>query len=153
MTNHLSELGLTVIGVDLSSALIAKAKRLFPHLEFQVSDLTALDIPSTSLAGIVARYSLIHMPPNQLASVFTEFSRLLKFGGPVLVSFFAANSAERHAAPFDHAVVTAYELFPNTIASQLQDAGFEDVKIGTRGPVLGERALDHGTILARRANN
>jgi SAM-dependent methyltransferase len=153
VTNHLSELGLSVLGYDLSPALIAEAKRAFPHVKFEVGDMTALTIASSSFAGIVARYSLIHMPPNQLASVFAEFFRLLKPGAPVLVSFFAANAADRHGLPFDHAVVTAYELFPAAVASDLQDAGFADIKIGTRGPLQGERFLDHATILARRSNN
>jgi SAM-dependent methyltransferase len=153
VTNHLSELGLTVVGYDLSPALIAEAQRAFPDLKFQVGDLMALDIPSGSIAGIVARYSLIHLSPNQLAHAFAEFARLLQPGAPILVSFFAANSAERHGSAFDHAVVTAYELFPGTVATELQDAGFFDVKIGTRGPVQGERLLDHGTILARCTNN
>ena len=150
VTNHLSELGLTVLGYDLSPALIAEAKRAFPAMKFEVGDLTALDIPSASLAGIVSRYSLIHMPPMQLASAFAEFARLLKHGAPVLVSFFAANSAERHGAPFDHAVVTAYELFPATIAGELENAGFTAIKVGIRGPLRNERPLDHATILACR---
>jgi SAM-dependent methyltransferase len=150
VTNHLSELGLATLGYDLSPALIFEAQRAFPGLKFEVGDLTALDIASYSLAGIVARYSLIHMPPIQLASAFTEFARLLKPSAPVLVSFFAANSAERHGSPFDHAVVTAFELFPATIASELENAGFTDIKVGIRGPLRGERQLDHATILARR---
>jgi SAM-dependent methyltransferase len=150
VTNHLSKLGLTALGYDFSPALIFEAQRAFPQLKFEVGDLTALDIPSGSLAGIVSRYSLIHMPPTQLANAFTEFARLLKPGAPVLVSFFAANSAERHGLSFNHAVVTAYELFPATIASELENAGFTDIKIGIRGPLGGERQLDHATILACR---
>ena len=153
VTNHLSELGLTVLGYDLSPALIAEAKRAFPHVEFNVGDLKALDIPSASLAGIVSRYSLIHMPPCELANVFGEFARLLKPGAPVLVSFFAADSGDRHGLPFDHAVVTAYQLFPATIASELQNAGFNDIRIGTRRPLPGERKLDHATLLACRATD
>jgi SAM-dependent methyltransferase len=150
VTNHLSELGLTALGYDLSPALIFEAQRAFPELKFEVADLTALDIASSSLAGIVARYSLIHMPPIELASAFAEFARLLNPGAPVLVSFFAANSAQRHGSPFDHAVVTAFELFPATIASELENAGFTDIKVGSRGPLRGERQLDHATILACR---
>jgi SAM-dependent methyltransferase len=153
VTNHLAELGLSIIGYDLSPALIAEARRAFPEIQFQVGDLTALAIANSSLAGIVARYSLIHMPPDQLPHAFAEFSRLLQPGAPVLISFFAANSVERHGLPFDHAVVTAYELFPATIGDQLQDAGFADIRIGTRDPVQGERALDHGTILARQPSD
>jgi SAM-dependent methyltransferase len=153
VTNHLSELGLTAVGYDISAALIAGAQRAFPHIQFQVADLTALDVASGSLAGIVSRYSIIHMPPDQLQNAFAEFSRLLKPGAPVLVSFFAASSADRHGSPFDHAVVTAYELFPAALAQELSGVGFDRIEVGLRGPLPGERPLDHGTILARRAGN
>jgi ubiquinone/menaquinone biosynthesis C-methylase UbiE len=152
VTNHLSELGLTVLGYDISIALITEARRAFPDLKFHVGDLTALDVASASLIGIVARYSLIHMPSTQRTSAFAEFARVLKPGSPVLVSFFAANTADRHGSPFDHAVVTAYELFPAAIASELELAGFDRIRVSIRGPLRGERMLDHATILARRAS-
>lgn len=152
VTNHLSTLGLTVIGYDIAPAMVAAAQRAFPDSTFQVGDLTALDVASSSLAGIVARYSFIHLPTTRLASVFREWSRILEPGAPVLLSFFAANSPNRHGSPFDHAIATAYELFPATISSELHDAGFDAIRVGTRGPLVGERPLDHGTILARGAS-
>jgi SAM-dependent methyltransferase len=148
VTNHLLELGLTAVGYDIAPAMVAAAQRAFPGSKFQVGDLTALDVASSSLAGIVARYSLIHVPAPQLASIVREWSRVLEPGAPALVSFFAANSPGRHGSPFDHTVAMAYELFPATLASELHDAGFDHIKVGTRGPLDGERPLDHGTILA-----
>ncbi len=150
VVNHLSELGLTAIGYDFSPGLIAAARREFPDAQFRVGDLAALDIADSSLGGVVARYSLIHMPPSRLGSVFDEWMRVLEPGAPVLVSFFAAPSAEAHGTPFDHAVVTAYALFPATIASQLQVAGFTDVEVAVCNPFDGERALEHGTVLAQK---
>ena len=126
VVNHLSELGLTAIGYDFSPGLIAAARREFPDAQFRVGDLAALDIADSSLM------------------------RVLEPGAPVLVSFFAAPSAEAHGTPFDHAVVTAYALFPATIASQLQVAGFTDVEVAVRNPFDGERALEHGTVLAQK---
>lgn len=76
--------------------------------------------------------------------------RVLEPGAPILVSFFASPSAEAHGTPFDHAVVTAYALFPATIAQQLEDAGFTDVEIAVRNPLDGERPLEHGTVLAQK---
>ena len=141
VTNYLYEFGLTVVGYDISPTMIAAARCAFPHSQFQVGDLTALNVASSSLAGIVARYSFIHVPPTQLGSIFREWFRVLEPGAPVLVSFFAANSADRHAVPFNHAVATAYELFPAAIASELQDAGFDVSKVGIRGPMDSERLL------------
>lgn len=150
VVNHLSELGLTAVGYDLSPGQIAEARNAFPDSQFHVGDLAALDTTDSSLGGIVARYSLIHTLPSRLGDVFGEWIRVLEPGAPVLVSFFASSSAEAHGSPFDHAVVTAYELFPATIARQLQDAGFTDVEVDIRDPPEGARPFDQGTVLARK---
>jgi SAM-dependent methyltransferase len=146
---HLTELGLTAVGYDVSPGQIAEARRAFPDLDFQVGDLAVLDTADSSLGGIVARYSLIHMPPSCLNEVFNEWVRVLEPGAPVLVSFFASASADEHAVPFDHAVVTAYALFPATVAQLLRDAGFVEIEIGVCDPPAGARPLEQGTVLAR----
>ena len=151
VTKYLTELGLDARGYDLSSELIATARSLFPEVAFHVGDFTELGLDDASFAGIISRYSLIHADPQSLAETFEEFARLLEPGSPLLLSFFAASSAERHGSPFDHKVVTAYELFPATIAKALQQVGFDRIDIGTHGPPEGARPIDHATILARRS--
>ncbi len=153
IVNHLTELGVAASGYDISPALIAEARRRFPDLSFQVGDFSELDIAGSSLAGIVSRYSLIHTVPADLGRIFREWFRVLAPEAPILVSFFAASSAKAHGSPFDHAITTAYALFPPMIAAELQDAGFVDCEVATRQPLDGERALDHGTILARRSKD
>lgn len=152
VTQHLTELGLDMRGFDLSPALIAEAQSMFPELDVQVADFTALDLPDASFAGILTRYSLIHSQPSDLASTFVEFGRLLKPDAPIHVSFFAASSAEEHGTPFDHKVVTAYALFPATIAGELERAGFDRLEVDVIGPRQGERQLDHAIIHARRSD-
>ena len=149
VVDHLAGRGVTAIGYDLSPRLIATARRAFPDAAFHVGDHTALDLPASSLGGIVARYSLIHMRPSLLTDVFDGWRRLLQPGAPILVSFFAAASADTHGTAFDHAVTTAYALFPATVAGHLRDAGFDRIDITTRRPHAGERPLDHATVLAR----
>lgn len=153
VVNHLAELGVRAIGYDLSTAMIEQAQRTFPGSEFHVGDLTSLDTADSSLGGIVARYSLIHLAPARLADAFAEFFRVLNPGAPVLVSFFASSSSVTHGQPFDHAVVTAHALFPETVAAEMQTAGFDDFEVSKRKPLDGERPLDHGTILARRGSS
>ncbi len=153
VTNYLTELGLDVHGYDLSPVLISTAQDLFPDLVFRVGDFTSLDLADASFAGIVSRYSLIHAPPDSLGQTFDEFARLLAPSAPFLISFFAASSAERHGAPFDHKVVTAYELFPETLGEAMQLAGFDRIEVGTHGPPEGTRPIDHATILARRSSS
>ena len=153
IVNHLAELGVKAIGYDISPAMIDEAQRTFPGSKFRVGDLTSLDIADSSLAGIVARYSLIHLAPAQLTDVFDEWFRVLKLRAPVLVSFFASNSSVTHGLPFDHAVVIAHELFPETVVAEMQTVGFDSFEVSTRKPLDGERPLDHGTILARRGSS
>jgi SAM-dependent methyltransferase len=133
--------------------LRAFARLAFPDSKFQLGDLTSSDIADSSLAGIVARYSLIHVAPAQLTSVFGELFRVLRPRAPVLVSFFASSSSVTHGLPFDHAVVTAHALFPETVVAQMQTVGFNSFEVSTRKPLDAERLLDHGTILARRGSS
>jgi SAM-dependent methyltransferase len=148
VTNYLSELGLAAIGYDIAPAMIELAQCDYRSSNFQVGDLADLAVADSCFAGLVARYSVIHTLPGELPKVFREWARVLQLGAPLLLSFFASDCEDRHGSPFDHAVVTAYELFPAMIAGALIDCGFDCIKIGIRGPLEGERLLDHATILA-----
>lgn len=151
VVDQLARLGLSAVGFDISPGMIHEARQAFPDAEFHVGDLTALDIPDATLGGLVARYSLIHMPPERLAGIFAGWARMLAPDAPVLVSFFAASNADDHGSPFDHKVTTAYQLFPPTIAARLRAAGFDRIEVTTRPPIEGERNLDHGTVLAQKS--
>ena len=153
VVNRLAELNVKAIGYDLSPAMIDEARRAFPGSTFHVGDLTCLDVGDAALAGIVARYSLIHLPPARLPHVFGEWSRILEPQAPVFVSFFASQSSAAHGLPFDHAVATAHELFPEAVVAEMQAAGFERFEVSTRKPLEGERPLDHAVILARRSRS
>lgn len=150
IANHLTELGLSVVGLDLSPGQIAEAKNAFPDLEFHVGDFAALDNADSSLGGIVSRHSLIHILPSRLADIFEEWMRVLEPGAPVFVSFFGSLSAGSHGTPFDHKVVTAYELFPATIAQQMQSAGFAVIEIGVLPPAEGGRPFNRVIVLAQK---
>ncbi len=49
--------------------------------------MTDLALPDASMAGLVAWYSLIHIPDGEINSVFAHFRRVLRPGGPLLLSF------------------------------------------------------------------
>ena len=148
---QLTAAGLPTIGVDLSEGLLAQARAALPDADLRVGDLTALDVGDGSLGGIHARYSIIHLPPERLAQVFIEWARTLAPGAPVLISFFASLRSEDHGRPFDHAVATAYELFPETVGEVLGRAGFAEVEFGSASPIPGGRPFGRGTVLAVRS--
>src|SRR3954447_14910802 len=70
-TAHLRDLGLDVLGVDLSAAMIKLARAAYPGLRFEVADIQALDLAGGSLRGIVSWYSVIHVPPPDLPRYLT----------------------------------------------------------------------------------
>lgn len=151
VADHLTALGLTVVALDRSQGQLHEARQAFPHLSLLIGDLGRLGVPGQVLGGILSRYSIIHHQPAAHAhrSVFAEWRRVLMPGAPLLLSFFGSRSATAHGTPFDHKVITAYELFPVIVAEQLTDAGFSDIEIGVVPPGEGGRPLDQATILAR----
>lgn len=77
VTAHVHALGPTTFGIDLSSEMVALARRAHPDLRFDEGSMTALDLADGVLSGILASYSTIHTPPQQLPAVFTKFQRVL----------------------------------------------------------------------------
>lgn len=148
VVHHLGELGLAAIGTDMSPGQIAQAQAAFPDLTFHIGDLTELPYPDGSLGGLVSKYSIIHLSPTDLPSVFLGWRRVLAPGAPVFVSFFGSRSADAHASPFDHTVATAYALWPESVGSLLEAAGYVDVEIEANPIPEGGRPFDHATILA-----
>ncbi|MGY3515927.1 class I SAM-dependent DNA methyltransferase [Micromonospora sp. PTRAS2] len=91
ITAHLCGLGLGVAGLDLSPGMVAVARESWPGLRFGVASMTDLPLPDAGLAGLVAWYSIIHLPPEALPTVFAEFHRVLAPGGELLLAFKAGD--------------------------------------------------------------
>ena len=72
VARYLSEQGLEMVGVDLSPAMVERARRLTPQVEFRQGDMLALDVPDESWAGIAAFYSIIHIPRSDLPQALGE---------------------------------------------------------------------------------
>lgn len=87
ITGHLASLGLDISGMDLSPSMVAMARQENPRLSFEVGTMTQLAVPDRSLAGLVAWYSTIHVPDNQLGDVLAGFRRALVPGGVALIAF------------------------------------------------------------------
>ena len=148
LTAHLHGLGLDTFGIDLSAEMIAIARRTHPDLRFDEGSMTALDLADGVLGGILAHYSVIHLPPAELPGVFAEFRRVLAPGGHLLLGFFGG--ADRVPEAFDHKVTTAYRWSPDALAELLGDAGFVEVGRVLRAPRADERQFQHAHLLVRK---
>ena len=126
VTGHLHDLGLDAFGIDLSPEMVAIARRDHPQLRFEVGTMTDLDLADGSVAGIVAFWSVIHVPDHAVPGVFEEFRRVLRPQGPVLVGFHVGDGT-RHTSegytgrPID---VDSHHRQPSRVTGWLRDAGF-----------------------------
>lgn len=85
ITAHLAELGLSVLGIDLSPKMIELAGRARPDLDFTVGSMTATPVRDGALGGVLAYYSTHHTPPEALPVVYAEFHRVLAPGGHLML--------------------------------------------------------------------
>jgi SAM-dependent methyltransferase len=122
----LADLGLDVVGIDLSPNMIAEARRRNADLRFQVGSMTKLDFDDVSFEGICAWYSVIHIPDDQLPHVLAEFRRVLRPGGWVLLAFQVGDQPLEFTQMFGaHVSLTFYRRQPDAVALLLEEAGLE----------------------------
>jgi SAM-dependent methyltransferase len=123
---HLHASGVPVFGIDLSPQMVALARRAHPDLRFEVGAMTALDLPDGSLGGILAYFSIIHLPTDQLPAVFAEFHRVLVPGGQVLVVFQVGDEPMHGTEWLGHAIsLDLHRRQPGQVAGLMRAAGLE----------------------------
>ncbi|MGW4463193.1 class I SAM-dependent DNA methyltransferase [Micromonospora sp. NPDC004704] len=122
-TGYLRSLGVHARGIDMVPEFVAHAKAVHPDSEFQLGSMDNLDVADHSVSGILAWYSLIHLPPGDLDGVLAEFRRAMTPAGTLVVGFFDGDEV----GAFDHKVVTAYRWPVDEFSARLREAGFEEV--------------------------
>jgi SAM-dependent methyltransferase len=126
VTAHLYGLGIDAFGIDLSPGMIDVARRDHPGLRFEVGSMTDLDLPAASVAGLLAWPSLIHVPDDEVPTVFGHFRRALRPGGPLQLLFHVGNESQLKTQGYGgHQMkVCVHRRQPDHVASWLREAGF-----------------------------
>ena len=127
VTAHLRELGVDAFGIDLSPGMIEVARREHPDVRFEVGSMTDLPLGDASVTGLLAWWSLIHIPDDAVPGVFAHFHRVLRPGGPVQLGFHVGDVTRWKTRGYgDHPMsVHVHRRQPDVVASWLRDAGFE----------------------------
>jgi SAM-dependent methyltransferase len=127
VTAHLHGLGVDAFGIDLSPGMIDVARRDHPGLRFEVGSMTDLDLPAVSLAGLLAWWSLIHIPDHEVPTVLGHFHRVLRPGGPLQLGFHVGDRSRWKTEGYGgHPMkVHVHRRQPDQVATWLRDAGFE----------------------------
>jgi SAM-dependent methyltransferase len=126
ITAQLQSLGVAdVFGVDLSPEMVAIARRTYPDLRFDEGSMTDLDLADGVLGGIVAWYSIIHLPSELLPVLFAEFHRVLARGGQLLLAFQVGDEIRHLEEAFGHPIsLDAYRRPAEQVAQLLTGSGF-----------------------------
>ena len=135
VTRFLNDLQASVFGVDVSPHMVAEARRLNPGLDFREGDMLALDLPPGSLAGIVAFYAIVNLPPEHLSLAFTEMFRALESDGLVLMAFHVGDEIVHPDELWGVPLTMDFYLHQTaTICQGLEAAGFAVEEVAEREP-------------------
>lgn len=144
--------GLDIVGIDLSPNMIEQARRLNPGIDFAVGSMTALPLGDSSVRGVCAWYSVIHIPDAQLPAVFTEFHRALAPGGVVLLAFQVGEQPRHLSEAFGETIdLTFHRRHPDAVAALLAEAGLPVfVKLVREPDDDGVESTPQGYLIARK---
>lgn len=153
MIGHLHSLGgdLTVTGVDLSPAMLDRARAAHPDTVLLEGELARLPVDDAQFDGVLAWYSIIHTPPHDLDAAFSEFFRVLRPGGLVLLGYQVGIGDRIPSRPYGHDVeLRAFLHHTPYVAAALTSSGFA---VDTRLDRAARSDEQHaqGFVLARRA--
>jgi trans-aconitate methyltransferase len=128
IAHDLASRGVDVMGIDPSAAMLSIARKRYPALRWHQDDATLGRLPDDhpSLAGIVARFSLIHVEPVSVPGILARWTGRLQTGAPVMVAFQCSDDHARPWIEFDHKVARAWRWHPDAMSGALTAAGLTE---------------------------
>jgi len=127
ITKYLASVGARIHGIDLAPRMVEIARAAYPELRFEVGSMTDLDLPDGELGGLVAWYSIHHVPPAELPGVFAGFHRVLSEGGRLLIGGHAGEEDHYRPSQGYGGEAVSFETFiqpVDRIVALVRDAGF-----------------------------
>ncbi|WP_327581724.1 methyltransferase domain-containing protein [Nonomuraea sp. NBC_00507] len=94
---YLASRGHQVLGVDSSPDMLARARERVPQGEFHLGDLRLLPVPDDAVDLVACSLALTHVA--ELDPVLTEFARVLRPGGHVVISDMHPEGVARGISP------------------------------------------------------
>lgn len=126
VTAHLRELGVDAFGIDLSPGMIDVARSDHPGLRFEVGTMTDLPLADASVTALLAFWSLIHVPDDEIPAVLGHFRRVVRPGGPLLLGFHVGDESRLKTQGYGgHPMhVHVHRRQPARLTDWLREAGF-----------------------------
>ncbi|NUR40480.1 MAG: class I SAM-dependent methyltransferase [Streptomyces sp.] len=148
----LAEKGARTVGVDLSEGMVEAGRSRFPQVEFRQGDLLELPAEDAEFGSLVALYTVIHLEPAELPRAFEEMARVLRPGGPLLLSFHIGEEVRHLDEWWGHSVDVDFRfLDPAHVAGLLEAAGLTVEMKLERTHYAHEAETRRAYVLARRS--
>lgn len=139
----LAELGCVAEGVDLSPEMVRRARADHPEFATQVASITDLPFDDASFDGVFSWYSTIHGDDAALTSAMSEFRRVLRPGGVVLVAFQSGTGVQDVSQAYRRhghdVVLVRYRRSVDQVAGALRAVGLGEVARLERQAAANER--------------
>jgi ubiquinone/menaquinone biosynthesis C-methylase UbiE len=146
-TKFFVDSGFNVTGIDFSEKMIKYARKNVPDATFIQQDMTTIDFPENTFDGLIACYSIIHVPREKHPLLFKTIYSILKPGGVMLISL---GSKEWEGTDEFLGTNMFWSYYsPQKSLRMIRDVGFQIIfdRMIVGG---GER---HYWILAKKRNN
>ncbi len=112
--------------------------------------MTALAAPDGAYAGIIAFYSLIHVPRDGIAQVLSELRRVLRPDGALLLAFHIGDDTLHLDEWWGYKVCVDFHFYrPGEMTDDLRAAGFDVEEVVEREPYV-EHQSRRAYVFARR---
>lgn len=124
------------VGIDISRDALELARETVPESALLQGDMANLPIAEDSMDGITAYHAVFHVPREEHPKIYREFARVLAPGGRVLMTLPGGRFETTRQGWMGGSMFFSAPGREQTL-TQLEDAGFEDVRTEMANDPLG----------------
>jgi SAM-dependent methyltransferase len=152
VTAYLAAHGVTALGLDISSGMIAEARRMHPSLAFEEGNILTLGKRPSRFAAAVAFYALVHFDDSTLQDALASIRTALAPGGEFLAAVHVGADWLEPEQLWGIPVGLRFRMFePGRLEAALHSVGFRVLETLQRDPYPGveypsQRAYIRATI-------
>jgi ubiquinone/menaquinone biosynthesis C-methylase UbiE len=135
ITGYIFKKGIKIIGIDISDKCIEVARKENPRIKFERGDISELNCKNDYFDGIISYYSIINTPKKFVPRIMSEFKRILKPGGYLLLAVKAGKEEGFLSDLLGIKTKIYFTLFSEEeIRNYVKESGFEMKKFEIRKP-------------------
>ena len=124
----------SLTGIDISSNMIALAKKNVPTAKFVITDVMETEFPAASFDAIVSFYAIFHIPRQKHLNLFRRFAQWLRPGGLLLFTIAEKDDGPGYTEDDFFGETMYWSNFgPSTYEKFLTETGFQIEQEGIVG--------------------